>query len=284
MMLTLIEADYLFESPNLRRAAERFHLVYCDPPFKTQKTHTTKRGERAFTDQWVNIEHYTKWLSARCAEAWELLANGGSLVVHVDPRTSHYVKVDLDRLIGDENFTSEIIWRYRRWPTKTLNFQRMHDVLLRYVKGPKCELRWTQLYEPLAESTRRSFGDQKQRANVNADGRRTHSSPTAETTPGVPMSDVWEIGILAPPSKERTGYPTQKPEALLERLVLACTQEGDRVLDPMCGSGTTLAVADRLGRHGVGIDSSPVAIRYARKRLSDSTVVVGKTKGKTNGR
>lgn len=232
----------------------------------------------------MSTEHYTKWLSIRCAESWELLADGGSLVVHIDPRTSHYVKVDLDRLIGDENFASEIIWRYRRWPTKTLNFQRMHDVLLRYVKGSKSRLRWTQLYEPIAESTRRSFGNQKQRANVNADGRRTHSSPTAETTPGVPMSDVWEIGILAPPSKERTGYPTQKPEALLERLVLACTRKGDRVLDPMCGSGTTLAVADRLGRHGVGIDSSPVAIQYARKRLSNSTVVVGRTKGKTNGR
>lgn len=272
--LTLIEADCLFEFPNLHRAAERFHLVYCDPPFKTQKTHTTKRGEFAFDDRWENTEHYTKWLSLQCAKAWELLVDGGSLVVHIDPRTSHYVKVDLDRRIGDENFASEIIWRYRRWPTKTLNFQRMHDVLLRYVKGPKSPLRWTQLYEPIAESTRQSFGDQKQRANVNADGRRTHSNPTAETTPGVPMSDVWEIGILAPPSKERTGYPTQKPEALLERLVLACTRKGDRVLDPMCGSGTTLAVADRLGRHGVGIDSSPVAIQYARERLSDSTVVV----------
>ncbi len=273
-MLTLIEADCRFELPDMRRAAERFYLVYCDPPFKTQKTHTTKRGERAFEDQWENMEHYSTWLAARCAEAWELLADGGSLVVHIDPRTSHYVKVDLDRQIGDENFASEIIWRYRRWPTKTLNFQRMHDVLLRYVKGSKSELRWTQLYEPIAESTRRSFGDQKQRANVNADGRRTHSSPTTETTPGVPMSDVWEIGILAPPSKERTGYPTQKPEALLERLVLACTRKGDHVLDPMCGSGTTLAVADRLGRHGVGIDSSPVAIQYARERLANSMVVV----------
>jgi site-specific DNA-methyltransferase (adenine-specific) len=96
--------------------------------------------------------------------------------------------------------------------------------------------------------------------------RRVRSSSTNEPSPGAPLGDVWEIGIIGPGSKERTGYPTQKPEALLERLILATTNPGDFVLDPFCGSGTTLAVCQRLGRSVVGIDSSDVAIRIARGR------------------
>jgi DNA modification methylase len=173
-----------------------------------------------------------------------------------------------DEIFGADCFASEIVWRYRRWPSKTKNFQRVHDVLLRYVRDSRHEPRFRQLYEPLAASTLATWGDRKQRAVVDAKGQRLRSSSTEEATPGTPLGDVWEIGIVAPVAKERTGYPTQKPEALLTRLVEACTQPGDVVLDPYAGSGTTLAVCARLGRPAFGIDMNRRAVTIATRRLA----------------
>ena len=199
--------------------------------------------------------------------ARELLAPEGCLVLHVDPKTSHYSKVLCDEVFGSECFASEIVWRYRRWPSKTKNFQRVHDVLLRYVRDPNAEPRFRQLYEPLAPSTLKTWGDRKQRAVTDRTGRRLRSSTTAEATPGTPLGDVWDIGIVAPVAKERTGYPTQKPEALLERLVTACTEPGDLVVDPYVGSGTTLAVCARTGRRAIGVDIGRRALLLTRRRL-----------------
>jgi DNA modification methylase len=254
-------------------------LVYLDPPFFTGRLHAsvTRKRDRAgkilrdhspaFDDRWADLSSYLASLRDRIAAARELLAPHGSMVVHVDPRTSHYVKVMCDEIFGDDAFASEIVWRYRRWPSKTPNFQRVHDVLLRYVKDPETTPRFVQLFEPLAPSTQSTWGTGKQRAVVGPSGRRERSSTTAEASPGAPLGDVWEIGIIAPVSKERTGYPTQKPEALLERIIRACTLPGDLVIDPYAGSATTLAVAARLGRRAVGVDESPVAIRVAEARL-----------------
>src|SRR5208282_2878506 len=126
---------------------------------------------------------------------------------------------------------------------------------------------WNQPYERLAASTLATWGTNKQRAVFSRDGRRSRSSSTDVATSGVPMGDVWEIGVIAPVAKERTGYPSQKPEALLERLIGALSNEGDTVLDPYAGSGTTLAVARRTGRGFVGIDAGPVAIETTLERL-----------------
>jgi len=194
------------------------------------------------------------------------------MVLHVDPKTSHYAKVLCDEIFGPRAFASEIVWRYRRWPAKTKNFQRVHDVLLRYVKNPDSAPKFAQLYEPLAASTLATWGDKKQRAVVDSDGRRSRSSKTAEKTAGAPLGDVWEISIVAPVARERTGYPTQKPEALLGRLIEACTAPGDAVLDPYLGSGTTLSVAARLGRVGTGIDANPRALHIARQRLAAAEI------------
>src|SRR6185369_3534341 len=127
-------------------------------------------------------------------------------------------------------------------------------------------------YEPLAASTVATWGTNKQRAVFEEDGRRARSSTTDEATKGVPMGDVWEIGVIAPVSRERTGYPSQKPETLLERLVLALSDPGEIVLDPYAGSGTTLAVAARLGRTFVGCDASDVAFAIASKRLESGGI------------
>jgi DNA modification methylase len=241
-------------------------LAYMDPPFLTGRVFETRDNQHAFDDRWADRAAYLESIGARLALIRDLLAPHGSVVVHIDPKTSHYVKVLCDEIFGEECFASEIVWRYRRWPSRTPNFQRVHDVLLRYRKSMDTEPRWNPSYEPLAASTLATWGTQKQRAVVK-DGRRLRSSKTAEATPGVPMGDVWDIGVIAPVARERTGYPSQKPEALLERLVRALSSPGDVVLDPYAGSGTTLAVADRLGRVFVGIDQSEVAIETTIARL-----------------
>jgi site-specific DNA-methyltransferase (adenine-specific) len=256
-------------------------LAYLDPPFFTGRAHHRVARKRdpetgkivrsvapAFDDRWDGLDDYLGTLYERIAAVRQLLAPHGCLVLHVDPKTSHYLKILCDEIFGPRAFASEIIWRYRRWPAKTKNFQRVHDVLLRYVRDPDAEPRFNQLYEPLAPSTIATWGTRKQRAVVDEAGHRRCSSRTQENTPGAPLGDVWEIGIVAPVARERTGYPTQKPEALLERIVLACTAEGDLVLDPYAGSGTTLAVAARLKRRVIGIDCSPEAVQVTRARLN----------------
>ena len=257
----------------------RATLVDLDPPFFTGRVHDQVIRQRdrsgkilrdrspAFDDRWTDLPSYLTSLRDRLTVVRPILAAHGSIVVHVDPRTSHYVKVLCDEVFGADAFASEIVWRYRRWPSKTPNFQRVHDVLLRYVGDRDTPPRFVQLFEPLAPSTQSTWGSGKQRAVVGVDGRRERSSTTSVPSPGAPLGDVWEIGIIAPVSKERTGYPTQKPEALLERIVRACTLPGDLVLDPYAGSATTLAVAARLGRRAIGIDESPVAIRVGQARL-----------------
>jgi site-specific DNA-methyltransferase (adenine-specific) len=277
----LVEADNLKGlAALLEQRAGSVVLAYLDPPFLTNRQHsrvlrkrredgTIQRDETvAFDDRWESLDEYLTALRPRLEAIRRLLAPHGCVVVHVDPKTSHYVKVLCDEIFGHECFASEIVWRYRRWPAKTPNFQRMHDVLLRYVRDASVAPRFHQLYEPLAASTVATWGTKKQRAVVDADGRRQRSSRTEEATPGAPLGDVWEIGIVAPVARERTGYPTQKPEALLERLITACTEPGDLVLDPYLGSGTTLAVAARLKRPAIGIDASPEALDVARRRLS----------------
>ncbi|MGN6107760.1 MAG: site-specific DNA-methyltransferase [Kofleriaceae bacterium] len=252
---------------SLARAGRRFRLIYLDPPFHTGRRFCTAAGELAFDDRWPSLDSYVAWIRCRLVAARELLERDGSLVVHVDPSVSHHVRIVLDEVFGRESFASEIVWRYRRWPTKGTNFQKVHDVLLRYVRDPKVAPCWNQLHEPLAPSTVRTWGDRRQEAVLDACGKRRRSARSEARSPGALLGDVWEIPIVAPVAKERTGYPTQKPEKLLARLIEACTNAGDSVLDPCCGSGTTLAAARALGRRAVGIDESPVALRVARARL-----------------
>ena len=281
----LVQGDNLAAMRALAaRGGTQAALAYLDPPFFTGKAHVrvTRKRERpgkvsrsttlAFDDRWDGLPAYLQALRDRVAAARELLADHGSLVLHLDPKTSHYAKIICDEVFGSRCFASEIIWRYRRWPSKTKNFQRVHDVLLRYVKDASVEPRFQQMYEPLAASTVATWGLQRQRAIVGAAGVRTRSSRTADASPGAPLGDVWEIGIVGPVARERTGYPTQKPEALLDRLIQACTHPGDVVLDPYAGSGTTLVVANRLGRRVLGIDNSPEALDVIRQRLEQAGV------------
>jgi adenine specific DNA methylase Mod len=271
----------LFKGDNLKALGElaqdyegKVTLAYLDPPFHTNRVHDARdRKSRslraAFDDRWPDRATFLETLGRRITATRLLLAPHGCMVLHVDPKTSHYVKVLCDEIFGEDAFASEIIWRYRRWPTKTPNFQRVHDVLLRYRKDPRIKPRFNPLFEPLAASTLATWGTRKQRAVFDATGRRRRSSVTPMETPGVPLGDVWEVGVIAPISRERTGYPSQKPEALLDRLVTALSDPDDLVLDPYAGSGTTLVVAAKQGRRFLGIDESGVAIETCRKRLRE---------------
>lgn len=209
---------------------------------------------------------YLTMMTVRLLELHRALKPTGSLYLHCDTTASHYLKIVLDVIFGKGNFQNEIIWRYRRWPTKAYRFQRMHDVLLFYSKSESSDRPFNILYEELAESTLKQWGTKKQQA-VFREGRRAVSSTGEEESPGAPMSDVWDVSVIAPRSKERLGYPTQKPEALLERVIQTSSNEGDWILDPFCGCGTTVAVAERLNRNWVGIDITVLAINLVRKRL-----------------
>ena len=229
-------------------------LIYMDPPFNSGKNY----GE--FNDKWESMARYTSFLRERIAILRSLLKSTGSFYLHCDPSASHYIKVMLDQIFGIKNFRNEIIWSYRRWNIANKDFARTHDVILRYSKDK--EWTWNQQYEKLAPSTLKAHGTGKRIT------KGSKAFQTGEESLGACMRDVWSLPVIASQSKERTGYPTQKPLKLLGRIIKASSNEGDIVLDPMCGSGTTLVAAKKLGRKYLGIDINPQALTIASNRLN----------------
>lgn len=209
------------------------------------------RGDlRAYDDR---FDDYWDFLEPRLREAWRLLADDGTLYLHLDYREAHYAKVLLDALFGRECFLNELIWAYdygaksrRRWPTK-------HDTILVYVKDPAQY--WFD-------------SDAVDREPYMAPGLVTPEKAARGKLP----TDVWWHTIVPTGGREKTGYPTQKPEGILRRIVQASSRPGDRVLDLFAGSGTTGAVAAALGRDAVLVDSNPEAIAVMRRRLPAATV------------
>ena len=212
------------------------------------------------------MKAYLTFMAQRIIEMRRVLKKTGSLYLHCDPTASHYLKLILDYVFGKNNFRNEIVWNYRRWPAKQQNFQRMHDVIFRYSVDE--QVTWNQLYEPLAETTLKADGGKKILNVFDEEGVRKRGTKTGEESPGAPMRDVWDIGILSPTAKERTGYPTQKPLALLDRIIRASSNAGDMVMDPFCGCATTCVAAQNLGRNWIGIDISDVAVNLVTDRLS----------------
>lgn len=210
-----------------------------------------------------NIGHndvlaYLIMMTARLIELRRVLKKTGSLYLHCDPTASHYLKIVLDAVFGKKNFRNEIVWTYRRWPAKSKSFQRMHDVLFFYVKDSNSNYTFNTIYQPLADITLKIHKGRKQKATF-IEGKRL-SRDQKEESIGTPIADYWYIPAIAGNAKERLGYPTQKPEELLERIIIASSKEGDLILDPFCGCGTTVAVAEKLRRKWVGIDITTLAI------------------------
>ena len=210
---------------------------------------------------------YLSYMAQRLLIMKRILKPTGSIYYHCDPTASHYIKALMDAVFGHSNFRNEIIWSYRRWPAKQNDFQRMHDVILRYSKNTEYTI-WNQLYEPLAPSTVKRFGNKQQLADFSTGQRKP--GQTEQDVAGAPMRDVWDISIIAPSAKERMGYATQKPVTLMERIISASSNPGDVVLDPFCGCASTIEAAHKLDRQWIGIDIAIHAIkRVARIRLEE---------------
>jgi DNA modification methylase len=242
-------------------------LVYVDPPFATGSDFTataTVAGDqvavgRAYADAWGGDPGaYLRMLAPRLAAAFGMLSPEGSLYVHCDWRASALVRLVLDEICGRGAFRNEIVWAYRD-PSGTVagRFRRKHDTILLYAKGPTPVFNADEVREPYAPGTLAQAA-----AGTTSFGRRVRVHPGGKL-----RGDVWDVPIVNSQAHERLGYPTQKPEALLELIVRASSRPGSIVADLFCGSGTTLAVADRLGRRWVGCDTSSLAIQSTRRRL-----------------
>ena len=188
----------------------------------------------------------------------DLLAENGSIYVHCDWRVNALIRLILDQIFGRDTFKNELIWHYRRWPAKSPMFQRSHDSIYWFGKNEKTI--WNQQFQELSEATLKSFGGKKVRGE-------TTKEVLEEESVGAPMRDVWEVKHVLGANPENIRYPTQKPEALLDRIIKASSNEGDLVADFFCGSGTTAAVAEKLGRKWIVSDLGKFAIHTTRKRM-----------------
>jgi site-specific DNA-methyltransferase (adenine-specific) len=238
-------------------------LIYADPPFKTGKMREQGSEGHRYDDRWPGgIRGYLAFLEPRLREMHRLLKPAGSLYVHLDWHAAHYVKVLLDGIFGYESFLNEIVWSYRTGGVSANWFGRKHDTILVYAKQIG-----RHTFHVLRDGEFRTDG-----MNYDEDGRpykQTKRGRLYFHPDGPAMTDVWEIPFLSTVSLERTGYPGQKPLALLERIIRASSNPGDLVADFFCGSGTTLVAAKQLGRRWLGCDSSARAVAVVRRRLSE---------------
>ncbi|MGR3914860.1 MAG: site-specific DNA-methyltransferase [Gammaproteobacteria bacterium] len=243
-------------------------LVYIDPPFSTKREMQGTGGEQAYRDKLAAGE-FLEFLRKRLIFIRELLSDDGSVYVHLDWRMNSYVRVLMDEVFGKSKFKNQIIWSYRRWPAKTRKYQSMHETILFYADKERCV--WNQPMEKKAPGT----PSYKRWNVVNSDGSLTTHSDRSEASTETNMRDVWELSWLQSNSVERVDYPTQKPEALLARIIAASSNEGDIVADFFLGSGTTAAVAEKLGRRWVGSDCGKLAIYTTQKRMLNLQKEIG---------
>ncbi|HEY3396722.1 MAG TPA: DNA methyltransferase [Armatimonadota bacterium] len=244
-------------------AEETFRTLVTSAPTRVSQLMTSLRQFLGQNDMMA----YLTMMAIRLLELERVLKSTGSIYLHCDPTASHFIKILLDAILGPRNFRNEIIWHYRKWPTGKLQFQRNHDVIFFYSRSQSPERIFNELYMERAESTLKRFGNQKIVSGHDESGRRVPSQVEDAESLGVRQDDVWDIGRV-PPIKQL--FPTQKPEPLLERILLASSDEGDLVLDPFCGCGTTVTVAERLHRRWIGIDITHIAINVMRRRLHDT--------------
>jgi site-specific DNA-methyltransferase (adenine-specific) len=256
---------------------EQFDLVYLDPPFFTQKTQQSYARDRdrvyTFQDVWVSPHAYLEFLFPRLEQVKRVLKSSGALFFHCDRHAAHKIRLLLDELFGEECFQSEIIWHYKRWSNARRGLLPAHQTIYFYTKSEN--FTFCTMYQEYSPST--NIDQILQKRARDAFGKTIYARDTngsiigAPEKKGVPLSDVWDIPYLNPKATERTGYPTQKPIVLLERIIALCTHEGDWVLDPFCGSGTTIVASLLLNRNVVGIDISAEALALTQSRVQEPT-------------
>lgn len=248
-------------------------LVYIDPPFFTQKKHSLSARDNSkefsFNDKWKSLEEYLSFIEDVLIQCHKTLKDTGSIFLHCDKSASHHLRLLLDKTFGKNNFRSEIIWAYKRWSNSKKGLLNSHQTIYFYSKTK--DYKFNTIYTNYSPTTN---VDQILQSRVRNDlGKVVYSRNDegdvilGEEKKGVPLSDVWNIPFLNPKANERMGYPTQKPILLLEKIIEISTEKGDCVLDPMCGSGTTLVSAKLSDRNYIGIDISPDAIEMTKVRL-----------------
>ncbi|HEX8407409.1 MAG TPA: site-specific DNA-methyltransferase [Thermoanaerobaculia bacterium] len=255
-----------------------FDLIYMDPPFFTRKVHELTTRDLAktfsFSDLWESSEQYVNFLRERLFAVRRVLADSGSLFLHCDRNSSHLARLVLDEIFGPDNFRSEIIWTYRRWSNSDRKLLPAHQTILYYSKS--AHFKFNMIREAYSPAT--NVDQILQRRARTENGKSAYERDSSGEVviggakQGVPLSDVWDIPFLNPKARERTGYPTQKPVLLLDRIIRLASDPGDKVLDPFCGSGTTLVAARELDRAAYGIDISPEATALTRSRVTAGAV------------
>jgi site-specific DNA-methyltransferase (adenine-specific) len=275
-------------------------LIYLDPPFNSKATYKLRKEPNgsqsnvqitAFKDIWHWTEESEKtfqeiidsapanivetisafrsfignndmmaYLTMMCIRLIELkrvLKETGSIYLHCDPTASHYLKILMDSIFGKNNFRNEIIWWYETGGIPKKDFSRKHDIIFRYTKSNDYTFNAKEVLESRSDEVLR---------------RIAIGNPSATRSTGLYRhpSDVWKIASINSMAKERLGYPTQKPEALLERIIKASSNEGDIVLDAFCGCGTSITVAERLKRKWIGIDTTPLAINLIKELMKNT--------------
>ena len=234
---SVVHADWIDFARTL--APGSVDLLYADPPFNTGVRQKGLAG--VYEDAWADTASWVAWLRERLVATIPALKPTASILLHVDWRTSHHARLLLDDLLGPDRFVNHLIWSYGLGGSSPRRFARKHDDILFYAS--------TRSYwfdPPMVPATSRRLAGQEKKA-----------------------TDVLEIPSLNNMASERVGYPTQKPTVLLELLIRACCPPGGLVVDPCCGSGTTLAAAMRAGRRGAGCDVSESAVRVTRERLEN---------------
>ncbi len=279
--------------------SESVDLIYLDPPFNSKANYAAPVGSKAagaeFKDTWtlrdidvawldlIEQKHpkvnrviqaamtdsdksYLIYMAARLIEMHRILKPTGSIYLHCDPTMSHYLKLLMDAVFGRSGFKNEIVWHYRRWTGKANRFQRLHDLIYFYSKSD--DYTWNQLYTDYTSGS----VDRKKQGILHRfkEGYEPVLVSDGEIDKkGVAENDVWHIPFVAPSAKERTGYPTQKPLALLDRIIMASSNEGDVVLDPFCGCATACVAAHERNRQWIGIDVSPKAFDLVKQRITE---------------
>jgi DNA modification methylase len=282
--------------------AESVDLIYLDPPFFSNRNYEVILGDagevRSFQDRWAGgIDHYIAWLKERVVEMHRILKPTGSIFLHCDWHADAYIRVEiLDKIFGKNNFRNEIIWCYKTRPQSKKYFGRKHDSIFFYSKTEKYTFHWESVVRSLSDVTIGKYKLMDENGRLyRLEGRGLKESPVRsakdidqkweKTNPelvirdyldekiGVALEDWWNIDTISQNSKELIGYPTQKPFALLERIIKCASNEGDLVLDPFMGGGTTIAAADKLNRKWIGIDQSVQAVKVTELRLQKQGVI-----------
>lgn len=278
---------------------EKIDLIYIDPPYGTgrkfarnEKKSSDSSKKIDFDDSWNGgLEDYLQMIFDRLQMMKRLMSPEGSIYVHVDWHASHYVRVLMDEVFGRENFQNEIVWCYREAVNSKKRWNRKHDLIFFYSKSGKFKFNYSEVLEKHSDSTVKKYRKHDEKGPYRLMGRGISGSPIRsardvsteweEKHPELTFRhylpegklpvDYWMIDIVNQASAERTGYSTQKPEPLIERIIKASSSEGDILADFFCGSGTLPVVASRYGRKWVACDSSQNAIETAKKRLIELT-------------